>query len=106
VAAIFTSCKESIPTNLAAESLIPKPVSVTATGKSFELTFETEIVVDEAHKALGDSLALATGFTFKSAAEGSPESGVYLKLDSAETDLGAEGYELTIETEQVTIKAL
>lgn len=105
-AVFFTSCKESIPTNLAAESLIPKPVSVTATGKSFELTSETEIVVDDALKSLGDSLALATGFTFNSSNHGSPESGIYLKLDSTETDLGNEGYVLNIETEQVTIKAL
>ncbi|MCW5912201.1 MAG: beta-N-acetylhexosaminidase, partial [Cyclobacteriaceae bacterium] len=99
------SCTEKTPTNLAAESLIPKPVSVTATGKAFELTSETVIVVDEQYKSLGDSLAAATGFSFQAESEGIFKPAIYFKIDSTDSELADEGYELTIEPGKITLKA-
>lgn len=105
VALVVFSCKNTPPTNLASESLIPKPVSVTATGEAFELTPETVIVSEAVFAVLADSIAGATGFDLKIATEASPKSGIFLTLDSVDLDLGREGYALTIEEDKVTIKA-
>ena len=46
LAAVVASCgNKTIVTDLAKENLIPKPVSVTATNSSFELTDKTDIYV-------------------------------------------------------------
>lgn len=102
---LIISCKNEPPTNLAAESLIPKPVSVTATGESFELTSETVLVAEDVPQSLRDTLAAATGFSLASADEGNLKSAIYMKLDSTDRELGAEGYELVIEPEKISIKA-
>ncbi|MBN8575823.1 MAG: beta-N-acetylhexosaminidase [Cytophagales bacterium] len=103
-ACIVAACKQGEPTNLAAGSIIPKPVSITATGKVFELTAGTVIRTTHAWPALVDSLEALTGFTFK-LETGSATSGILFELDSAANELGSEGYELTIEPKKIVLRA-
>ena len=110
--AAFLSCTNEEPTNLAKNNVIPKPVSVTATGKSFLLNKETSILVqgnsDELMKTanyLSEKLQPATGFELAvEATEAVPTKGIYLTL-SEDSELGDEGYELTIEKKLITLKA-
>ncbi|GIL24429.1 MAG: beta-N-acetylhexosaminidase [Bacteroidota bacterium] len=102
----LVSCKNTPPTNLATESLIPKPVSVTATGKAFELSASTVLVLNDEYKMLGDSISAAAGVSLKFEKEGTYKSAIYLKIDSALAELGREGYELTIEPASITVKAI
>jgi hypothetical protein len=43
---VLFSCKQQAPTDLTKENLIPKPVSVTATTKTFELTDKAGIYLE------------------------------------------------------------
>ena len=45
VMTVFQSCNNEPPTDLSKESIIPKPVSVIATGKAFLLTSKSIIFV-------------------------------------------------------------
>jgi hexosaminidase len=101
---LFYSCKNNPPTDLAMESLIPKPVSILATGEAFEFS-ENTVIFGDGYKVFRDSLASATGFTFKSESETSFKSAIYLQLDSTDSELGFEGYSMDIESDKVTIKA-
>ncbi|HZI40959.1 MAG TPA: glycoside hydrolase family 20 zincin-like fold domain-containing protein, partial [Gemmatimonadaceae bacterium] len=99
---------------LSAHRVIPVPVSVTAgTGAPFALTATTTIVVPttspEAAR-IGEDLATllrrATGFRFvTSTADGPPPNGsIALRLGGS-SELGPEGYELTIDANAVQIVA-
>ncbi len=114
LAAVVASCgNKTIVTDLAKENLIPKPVSVTATNSSFELTDKTDIYVaggDEELMKIGqllaDQLNPATGLAIevKAAEQEAPKGSILLTLTN-DGDLGNEGYQLTITEKQVKLEA-
>src|SRR6478609_6562316 len=100
---VITSCKPSAPpTDLAKETIIPKPVSVTATGERFSLTDASNIYVENealipVGQYLADKLNPSTGFDIKVSVTAEPPSGnIYLTTSGADAALGDEGYELLI----------
>ena len=111
---LVASCKEKeAPTDLAKETIIPKPVSITPTGKNFSLTPETVIYVPAENDELmvvAQRLALQinnfTGFTSKIEKTGSmPEAGIYLIAEGEDKELGDEGYELSIMEDLIKLQA-
>jgi hexosaminidase len=109
VAALF-SCTPKEPTDLAENTVIPKPVLVTATGDSFQLNSETTVYVsrDELGATaayLNAKLKPATGFELAvhTTAE-APGTGIFLTLDN-DPELGDEGYELLIDKKLLTVRA-
>lgn len=107
------SCKPSgPPTDLTKEAIIPKPVSITATGERFSLTDATNIYVEAEQlmpigQYLADKLNPATGFDLQVlSTSGEPESGnIYLTISGADVQLGEEGYELTITEDLIKLSA-
>lgn len=108
------SCKTETPSDLSKESVIPKPVSITATGDYFTLKEKSSIFVrgeaDEMIQIgqyLADNLNPVTGFATKvKTTSAEPRSGnIYLSLSEPDNKLGDEGYELTITKKLVTLKA-
>jgi hexosaminidase len=108
------SCKLNISSDLSKESLIPKPVSLTATGDFFTLKEGTIIYIqgeaDEVKQIgqfMADRLKIATGFKIdvKSISE-TPQSGnIYLTISGGDKKNGDEGYELAITNKLVKLKA-
>jgi hexosaminidase len=112
-AAIF-SCSTENPARLTEQSLIPLPVSVVASDSYFTLTGSTDIYVDEGTEELqrigqylADKLNPATGLGIEVKATGQPpQSGhIYLNLTKNDSELGDEGYELSVTTEGVKLSA-
>lgn len=117
--AAILACTAEPPTpkDLSKERLIPKPVSLTATGSSFRLTEKTGIYVQSPASApseltrigqyLADHLKPATGFALPVIAtdEAPPAGHIYLAISGGDTELGEEGYELNITEEQVKLSA-
>ena len=112
------SCHNSKPTSpevaVAFESVIPKPVSATTSGKTFFITKETTISIppnSEAVKMVGQYLAgkliPATGFNLPiTEADGKQPSGsIYLTMKGGDAQLGDEGYELTITEDGISLVA-
>lgn len=106
--------KKHAPTDLTSENLIPKPVQITATTSVFELTQESGIYyqgesaeLQQIGQYLADKLNPATGFSTKvSSTNEEPKSGnIYLTLVETDTELGDEGYQLTITEELVKVTA-
>jgi hexosaminidase len=99
--------------DLSKESIIPKPVSVTATGGNFTLKANTDIYIQgesEELKQIGQYLANrlkpATGFEIEvSTTVKPPKSGIYLTLTGADAKLGKEGYELIISKKILKLSA-
>ncbi|MDX9726694.1 MAG: beta-N-acetylhexosaminidase [Bacteroidales bacterium] len=108
------SCKQNEPTDLAKTSIIPKPVSVTATGEAFSIDTKTAIFVDAGSdellrlgRYLADRLNVTTGFEI-AVQESKAETGrgsILLTLSGAEQNLGEEGYILNVTRQQVTLSA-
>ena len=114
---IYTSCniEEPTPMDLAAASLIPKPVSLTATGSSFELTADAAIYVQEGSQELlkiGQYLASrlrpATGFPLEvRPSEKIPASGnIHLSLSNEIKEAEEEAYELSITEKGIKLTAM
>ncbi len=108
------SCHFEPSTDLTKESIIPKPVSVEASGDGFSLTNSSVIYVEGGNEALlnignqlSSELFATTGFTLKvEATAGTPKEGnLYLVLGGADAKTGAEGYELSITEDLITLKA-
>ena len=108
------SCTSQTATDLSKESIIPKPVSIVATGSSFKLKPATEIYIQgesaeirQVGQYLADRLKPATGFGFEvKVTDKVPLSGnIYLVLSEENSGLGEEGYELTITKKLVTLTA-
>ena len=108
------SCKPKTPTDLTMESIIPKPVSVTAAGESFTLKEKSAIFVEggsedilKIGQYLADTLNPVTGLsTAVKTADAEPGSGnIYLTLSGAAESLGEEGYELTVTKQLVKLTA-
>jgi hexosaminidase len=114
ISAALASCKQHPPTDLTKENLIPKPVSVTATAKVFELRKETGIFIEGesaelrfAGQYLADRLNPSTGFDMKvSVITGEPKSGnIYFTIAGDDAELGDEGYEITITEDLLKVSA-
>jgi hexosaminidase len=105
------SCK---PSDLTKENLIPLPVSVQATGSSFDLTDQTNIFVQgesaeilQIGQYLADKLNPSTGLAIdvKTTAESPAPGNIFLSLSGNDAELGDEGYELTITDKLVSLVA-
>ena len=116
IAALFlqVSCKTYPPTDLTKESIIPKPVSVTANGETFCLSKISAIYTQGSSEKLDETavyfaglLRSATGFELKinDATEKTPPKGSILLSLSADASLGDEGYKLEISKKLVKISA-
>ena len=91
-------------------ALIPVPTTMEVGQGQFLLTADTVIVADAASQAtaaqLAESLRPATGLTLKiAAAAGDARRVISLAQDNHLTDLGTEGYLLTVAPDQVTLAA-
>lgn len=113
IGAMFQSCKNDPPTDLATVSIIPKPVSIQATGKTFLLTKSSVIYVQEgngetaevAHR-LASQLNATTGYTNTiEATDSTPEKGIYLSIDGKDSTLGNEGYTLVLDEGLIMLTA-
>ena len=111
---VIASCNDSKPTSpeakLAFERVIPKPVSATATGKTFFVSAKTTIGVDSSStelRAVADYLAETlkslTGLSIN--VSDKQDASIMLSLNNATGALGEEGYELQINEEQIKITA-
>jgi hexosaminidase len=114
ILALLVSCKTRTPKDLLQESIIPVPVSVTATGSSFALTKKTGIYVQDSvadltktGQYLAGMLAPATGFELpvKSAAKTPRSNAIYLTTAADDAELGEQGYELTITENLIALAA-
>lgn len=108
---ILISCTSNTPnTNLVEVGIIPKPVSVTAAGESFELTNEVAIHVATEDlmplgKYLAERLQPATGFELLlSTTKEEASNTIFLSLVLDE-QLGDEGYDLAITADGIKISA-
>jgi hexosaminidase len=108
------SCTTETPSDLSKMSVIPKPVSVTATGDYFTLKAKSRIFVggesDELMQIgqyLAGKLQPVTGFlTEVKSTAGEPKPGcIFLTLSDLDEKLGDEGYELTITKQMVKLAA-
>lgn len=108
------SCEEPTPKDLGNEALIPKPVSLQATGSSFAIKKDSRIYVqggdEELMKTanyLAEILRPATGFPLEVGTSDSwPSSGnLFLSLESSDAELGTEGYQLDITEDLLVLKA-
>ncbi len=112
---LSASCQvKHTPIDLGKESIIPIPVSVSATNSSFILYASTDISIASGNAELtgignylGGVLRPATGFALPvKAVSSAPSRGIYLALAPDKTSLGEEGYELTITENLVSLIAL
>lgn len=109
---LFNSCapeKVAVPKDLAQDALIPKPVSLTATGSSFELNAQTTIYAAEGQQKeasyLANLLKPATGFDFPIAAPKESASNAIVLSIVEKEQLGTEGYQLEISEDLIKIEA-
>lgn len=106
--AFMLSCTSEVPTDLTKTSFIPKPVSVTATGKSF--TVDEALVISAPQELQISAEYLSTkigglaGFTPTVQTDGS-DRGILLQLSADDPELGNEGYTLKIDKKLTTISA-
>lgn len=108
------SCTSETPSDLRQVSIIPKPVSITATGDYFTIKKKSTVFVQgeinemvQIGHFLADKLNKTTGFNAKvKTTSGEPKSGsIFLSLSDIDEKFGNEGYELTITKQLVTLKA-
>ncbi len=109
----FLGCTSSPPSDLAAENIIPRPVSITATGKSFEFNWATIIYTMRGEdgmvavaQRLASQLNLATGFTNAiEVVDEEPIAGILLVTEERDDWSNEEAYVLTINPKLITIHA-
>jgi len=113
---VFASCSRrgNPQMNLLDEIIIPKPVSVIASGNSFKLNANTKILVkgeSEEMLKIGHYLASlikpATGFDLeiKSTLKKPKLNSIYISISNLESKFGNEGYNLKITDKIVFLKA-
>jgi len=111
---ISLSCSTTSTSDLAGESIIPKPVSITAAQGFFELKANAAIYIqgesEELRKIgnyLADKLRPSTGFALEVITDDKvPGPGnIYLSLSGTETKPGDESYELSITKKMVHLSA-
>ena len=101
------------PGNAAAPSVIPLPQKLTLQAGSCELTAATRVYADAAARPTADILTErlrpATGYPLKIRTQVSGRAampgGIYLTLKSADTNLGPEGYMLSVAPDAIMIRA-
>ena len=106
------ACTEKEKTDLTINNIIPKPVSVVASGSVYELTEKTKIYFDESDSDLAKSaiylqnkMTHATGFKLEvESVRKKPSKGIYLST-SGDAQLGEEGHEIEISEKLVSINA-
>jgi hexosaminidase len=91
-------------------SIVPRPARMTRTTGTFVLTPGTVVVTDRATRQVGHQLAdwlfPAAGYRLAVlGAAGSAARVISLRLDSSLSQLGDEGYRLTVTASRVTIRA-
>lgn len=93
------------------QNLIPKPSSITPEQGEFPVTADTEILLypdnDELTRIgnfFADALRPATGFPLPVSAGAPSEGNIHFTL-TGDTSLGAEGYEIKIAPETITVSA-
>jgi len=110
----LVSCSADSPTDLTNECIIPKPVSVTATGEAFTIKKGTDIYIQGDNielKKTGDYLAAilrpVTGFEIDviTSADLPPKGSIILTLSGAGGENSREGYKLDISKKTITISA-
>ena len=108
------SCGPKTPTDLTRESIIPKPLSITATGDYFCLGKKADIYVQgeteelkQVARYLAEKLRPATGFPLevKTTVEAPGKGNIFLTLSGTDASLGDEGYKLTITKKLITLAA-
>jgi len=102
--------KPAIPKDLAKEYIIPKPVSLTATGSSFELNLNSEIHYQGANLEpialyLSKLLQPATGFELPTKIMSSLPSSDHIFLSLSDSIKGREAYVLSIKENGIDLKA-
>jgi len=109
IVSMFTlSCTNEAPTDLNKTSFIPKPVSVTASGKSFELG--NAILISASQELATSAEYLSAKIEeiagFKPAVQTTESgNGIVLQLSANDDELGNEGYTLKIDKKIITISA-
>lgn len=92
-------------------SIIPAPMKAEAQEGQFQLTADTRILADDQFKneaqLLAARLRVATGYPIKiKSAPATPSaSDIVLTAQDAGSDLGAEGYALSVQSKGVTVRA-
>jgi hexosaminidase len=104
------ACSTQPPTDLTQTSFIPEPVSVSANGEAFEISASTTIFVCEGMEQTGQYLAgeieKISGLKLTVELSASlPQKGIYLTTNANDSELGKEGYILSIGDKAVTIAA-
>ncbi len=111
---IPASCKPKEPADLTKAAIIPRPVSVSATGETFKLNAKTAIFVDAGSEEilktgqyLAEKLNVTTGLAIAvNEAKAEPAKGsILITLSGADQNLGEEGYSLTITKQMVKLSA-
>ena len=112
LAVLFTAVNV-FPADANTVAVIPLPQNMELRDGLFQLTPQTRVYVNSASRATGnfltDGLRPATGFPLKTStrrfdATAIPD-GILLTTRGANTNLGLEGYELTVATNSVVIRA-
>lgn len=116
ISLVLFSCEEKIPAtpkDLAQEFLIPKPDSLLATGSSFRLTNETQILVENGNEELkkvgnflSEKLNPATGFNLATSFsdKNNTSKAIHFFISKNKKQLGEEGYELTINEDFIQLE--
>ncbi|MEM9545488.1 MAG: beta-N-acetylhexosaminidase [Bacteroidota bacterium] len=108
---LFFACssESNPPMDLAAQNIIPQPLSVEATGSSFEINQETSIFSIGNMQCVNDfvsKLTESTGLTLESAPQSfETKNNTILFALNANLDLGEEGYKLDITEEHIHLSA-
>jgi hexosaminidase len=111
---LVASCTVKAPSDLSKSEIIPKPVSVNATGDYFIIKPETAILtggesveLKNIAQYLADRLKPATGFEFRvSSSSGAEGTGnIILTLAGDSSKLGDEGYEMQISKNELKLIA-
>lgn len=109
----LTSCEtkiQAVPKDLAEQQVIPKPVSVNATGSSFEINIATEIQFTNSElepiaNYLATLLRPTTGFSFPVKVISSKPTSNHIYLTLTDSLSSSEGYELETKENGIIIKA-
>jgi hexosaminidase len=99
--------------DLSKESIIPRPVSITATGDYFTVKANMDIYIQggseelkQVGQYLADRLKPATGFVIDvKTVKKIPKSGIYLTLTGVDQKPGKESYELTVTKKLLKLSA-
>jgi N-acetyl-beta-hexosaminidase len=95
--------------------IIPRPVTAEATGGSFNLQSNTQILIEQAHSGVAEAgqllteiLNTPTGFSYSTSTTTAPTPSanqILLTTVGSDPALGDEGYELIVDNDSVLIRA-